>query len=605
MKFTIKVRLFLGFGIIIIILAGMGGFSIKSLQSFNKETVNIGENYLPSVDYAHSLNSTVSNFRIAELRHVIASTPDEMDEMEKRMVTYKKDVEDYIAQYKKLVVNDVDRELISSIQAEWDTYTQINSQIVSSSRAGNSAGAMTIVRGDSKAEFDKITKLTQELVSFNTKGADQSVKKAADVYNQTRVILVSVIIIAIIICIAAALLITGSIVKPIGKLITVADTLAVGDVNVNVDANSNDEIGQLMASFDRMIESIREQAMAAERIASGDLTIDVSVRSQNDLLGKKLAEMVEKNNEILSNIASASEQVAAGSKQVSDSSVALSQGATEQASSVEQLTASLEEISSQTKMNAQNANQANELAETAKVNAMQGNQQMGDMLKAMEEINEASANISNIIKVIDDIAFQTNILALNAAVEAARAGQHGKGFAVVAEEVRNLAARSADAAKETTAMIQSSIKKSEDGTKIAKDTAEALNKIVSGIDKVANLIKEIAVASNEQATGIGQINQGIMLVSQVVQTNSATSEESAAASEELSGQALFLKEMVGRFVLKKSSQTYQYGIQSSSDPQSLKMLQSKKSSIPAGPAEDSYSQMDRTISLSDMEFGKY
>jgi chemotaxis methyl-accepting protein methylase len=225
----------------------------------------------------------------------------------------------------------------------------------------------------------------------------------------------------------------------------------------------------------------------------------------------------------------------------------------EQASSIEELTASLEEISSQTKLNADNAGTANRLADEARTDAAQGNVHMKEMLKAMEEINESSSNISKIIKVIDDIAFQTNILALNAAVEAARAGQHGKGFAVVAEEVRNLAARSADAAKETTDLIEGSIKKTEDGTKIANDTANALAKIVDEVEKVAALVNDIANASNEQAAGINQINQGIMQVSDVVQNNSATSEESAAASEELSGHANLLKEMVGKYKLKQEN----------------------------------------------------
>jgi len=183
-----------------------------------------------------------------------------------------------------------------------------------------------------------------------------------------------------------------------------------------------------------------------------------------------------------------------------------------------------------------NANQASELAEVVKENAEKGNVQMGEMLNSMEEINNSSANISRIIKVIDDIAFQTNILALNAAVEAARAGQHGKGFAVVAEEVRNLAAKSAQAARETTELIE-----------------EALTDIVSGIEKSAALVKDIATASNEQAYGIAQINKGLEQVSQVVQNNSATAEESAAASEELSSQAELLKEMVNRFQLKNLS----------------------------------------------------
>lgn len=280
-----------------------------------------------------------------------------------------------------------------------------------------------------------------------------------------------------------------------------------------------------------------------------NLAITADYKGDFVTIKDSLNHIITSLNEVLGDIAEAAEQVAMGSRQVSDGSQALSQGSTEQASAIEELTVSIADIADQTKQNAINANTANDLAETAKKYAERGDGQMKEMLSSMVEINDSSANISKIIKVIDDIAFQTNILALNAAVEAARAGQHGKGFAVVAEEVRNLAARSAAAAKDTTELIEGSVEKVQIGTKIANETAVALVEIVDGIDKAASLVSNIAESSNVQASGIAQVNKGLEQVSQVVQNNSATAEESAASSEELSGQAELLKSMVRQFKL--------------------------------------------------------
>ena len=349
---------------------------------------------------------------------------------------------------------------------------------------------------------------------------------------------------------------------------------------------------------------LSQLGQSADRIAEGDLATEV-VTSTGDELGDVAASfeiMRQRVHKVLLEINQGADQVAAGARNVSDASVALSQGASQQAASVEQLSASIAEIASQTASNAQNAEKANDLTVGTKEKAQLGNEDMQEMLSAMEEINASSANISKIIKVIDEIAFQTNILALNAAVEAARAGQHGKGFALVAEEVRNLAARSAKAAKETTDMIEGSMEKVETGREIAHKTAEALNAIVGDVASVADIVANIAKASNEQKLALEQINQGVQQVSQVVQANSSTSEEAATASQNLNQQADIMRASVGKFRLSNSGGSF-YGGNGGSAIQKPDLTSAGRQPavVPAKPGVK-----PRTIALTDDEgFGKY
>ena len=314
-------------------------------------------------------------------------------------------------------------------------------------------------------------------------------------------------------------------------------------------SNRKDEVGEMFRGVDALIEYINECRGELQLVADGDLTVDVTIRSEKDLLSKSLKDMVDRLHAMFSEIAATSEQVSTGALQIASGAQTLAQGSTEQAATIEQLSAATTEISEKTKENAKMAETASDLAKSIKEYAEKGNSRMDEMVEAVNEIHAASESISNVIKVIDDIAFQTNILALNATVEAARAGPHGKGFAVVAEEVRRLAAKSAEAAKDTGALILGTMEKSEHGARIAKETAESLADIVSGINGSSDIIHDIAEASETQASGIVQIETGIDHVATVVTQNSAVAEQSAAASQQLSGQSDVLMNLIARFKL--------------------------------------------------------
>ena len=402
---------------------------------------------------------------------------------------------------------------------------------------------------------------------------------------------------------------------------TLAQAAVDGKLSTRADASKHqgefrNVVEGINNTLDAVIEPISEASGCLKEMAQGNLDVEVKGNYQGDhaVIKENLNATLASLNDILNQVAQAVDQVTTGASQVSDSSQSLSQASTEAASSLEEITASMHELTSQTTMNAENATQANQLAAQAKISAEKGEGQMGAMVKAMNDINESASNISKIIKAIDEIAFQTNLLALNAAVEAARAGVHGKGFTVVAEEVRNLAQRSAAAAKETAEMIEGSIKKTEVGTRIAEETSKALEEIVAGSAKVTDLIGEIASASKEQAQGIGQINTGLSQVDQVTQQVTASAEESASASEELSSQSLQLKQMLTKFRLKKQSFSMAgSGLPDGVTPEMLQMLRSmlqsqRMAAAPGGrPSKKTGATVKPSdvISLDDAEFGNF
>ena len=493
-----------------LMIAAAAGYGMKMVNDVNTQ-------YQKTYDedaYAATLSVEIGK-HFAENRNALTRylyTPDQQARQQilSDMQKVDQQMDEAVVQLEKRGTTDNGIKMINKIRTDLTAYRALRTTLIN---ASGTAGVVVSSLPDYQKTInsgDELSKYFENVATLGTQETLDIMKQTDAGISRTISIILILTIIVVVVVMAAGLSLARQIGRRIERLGTVAEEIANGDLSDPISVDSTDELGTASAHFEKMRQNL---------------------------------------NHSMTDIHVAADQVAAGSQNVSQASVSLSQGAAEQASSVEELSASISEISSQTASNAENAEKANTLTVQASQQASVGDADMKDMLAAMEDINTSSANISKIIKVIDEIAFQTNILALNAAVEAARAGQHGKGFAVVAEEVRNLAARSAKAAKETTELIEDSISKVESGRQIAGKTAESLQTIMTNVTEVADIVGSIAKASSEQKMALEQIDQGVLQVSQVVQANSATSEESASASEELSAQASRLKETAGRFKL--------------------------------------------------------
>lgn len=445
------------------------------------------------------------------------------------------------------------------------TAVQNGSRVVGTAMAENIRTAVLVNRGtyvgDAVVAGNNVMAYYQPFLDKdnNVIGALFSGYPTAEIIGElVKTVVISVIVALVIIVIAfviIARLINTAVVRPVQKIVSAAghmEDCRLQDAASVQLTQSNDEIGQLGTkmhlTFAEMSMYINEISDVLGTMAKGDFTVKINREYKGEFAAIKQAidEILDNIGTIITNINISSDEVYNGSSQMAAGSQMLADGTTTQASAIQELTSTIADISENTKRNAADTVRANEVFADTERLINQQNQQTQSMLAAMEEIKNKSAEISNIIKTIDDIAFQTNILALNAAVEAARAGAAGKGFAVVAEEVRNLASKSAEAAKTTTELIESSIAAVANGSEIANATAESLKQVMVLSKESQKLIEGINQATNEQAQSIGEVTTGLSQISDVVQQNSATAEQTAASSEELSAQSHNLKDLVAK-----------------------------------------------------------
>ncbi len=555
-------KLLSGFLVVALLAGIVGGVGIFALSNINNSSQNMYEvQTKPLPDISHAIEYA-QRIRV-QIRNVVLYLNDseKMNSAITDLMGRFEGLETYIANYDSSIVNPEARTKFDESKDLWSN--QIKPailDIIANAQAGASQEElmeqMLVVGAPTDTMVNNFVRCLEIKVDA-AKNANASNEK---LFNLMLIIIITIIVIAITLAIIIGLYISGLISKPVKFITDLMSRIGnTGEITISESdlkhiesiALQKDELGILSGNIGKFLkEMLLPKAQIMDIIAAGDLTVNITKLSDKDTLSNSMEKMVDSLNNMFTDINSSTAQVSIGSRQIAEGSQTLAQGSTEQASAVTQLSESISNISNKTTENANLANKAAKLGDTIKNNAQKGSGQMEQMMTAVKEINEASQRINKVIKVIDDIAFQTNILALNAAVEAARAGQHGKGFAVVAEEVRNLAAKSAEAAKDTGGLITNTIEKAEFGSKIAEETSASLLEIVSGINESSLIVNDIAVSSLEQSEAIRQVNKGIEQVAMVVQQNSATAEQSAAASEEMSGQSDMLESLVSQFKIK-------------------------------------------------------
>jgi methyl-accepting chemotaxis protein len=552
-------RLIVSFLLVALFTLILGIVSIISSTTLSNQVSAMFDEPVTAINAISVIRGSFNNMRLEALELAVkADDSDAVAESKSAITELDTDISNAMKDYEATITNMSLETAYKDFQKLYPEYfDDVNTIINTAETDGREAALATFDEYDSVA--NDVNSTIDEIASYNVEIATNLDKQSDSTAFIVILIQIGVIIIAVIAAVIIAVTTANSIAKPINYVTDILKAIGKdGRTTFTEDewaeqkriTAGKDEIAECADYLGYVARALNGVADILTRVSEGDLTIEHTAMSEDDVISKAVIKMLDSLNSMFGEVQNASDQVSLGANQISDASQSLAEGSTEQAATVEELSASIADVAEKTKLNADRAVNAANLSETIKTNAQKGSQQMTEMTQAVSEINQASQDISKVIKVIDDIAFQTNILALNAAVEAARAGEAGKGFAVVADEVRNLASKSAAAAKETGTLIENSMKKAELGSAIAADTANSLSEIVDGINKSSDVISEIAHSSEEQSMAISQINDGIVQVSEVVQKNSAVAEESAASAEELNAQSSVLQGHISQFKLK-------------------------------------------------------
>ena len=508
----LSAKLLLAFAAVLLLTTLLGLYAVVQLGRINQASTAIATHWMPSSRILLDIRAAVARYRVNELQHVISEVDSEMAGFEDVMNTLWQRIQEDYASYARHAVTPQEQAAYRELGELLALYAKEHPRIMQLSRSLHTSDAMAVIQDQSLKISRTLYELVDRMVQSNQDGGSQASQQADALYASARNWVIGLLVFSVALGLAMAMAIARIVARPLEDAVRVAQAVASGDLTSRIACGDNDETGQLLQALHRMDQSLGQ--------------IVGQVRRSTD------------------SIATASQQIASGSN---DLSVRTEQ----QASSLQETAASMEELTATVRQNADNARQANRLVRSASEVATRGGSVVSQVVDTMDAIQASSHQIADIIGVIDAIAFQTNILALNAAVEAARAGEQGRGFAVVATEVRALAQRSADAAKEIKRLIEDSTGRVSDGSALVLQAGQTMQEIVSSVRNVTDIMGEITAASQEQTTGLEQINQAISQMDQVTQQNAALVEQAAAAAQSLQEQAYSLQQAVSIFKLEQ------------------------------------------------------